>query len=76
LSELPGIRCDLSRVQTNLVYFDLDSMPAAQFVDGCLKRGLLSDSTGPRRVRFVTHYGIGAEDIQSALQICEEVLSA
>ena len=76
LTELPGIRCDLSRVQTNLVYIDLDSMPAAQFVDECLKRGLLSDSTGHRRVRFVTHYGIGAEDIQSALQICEEALSA
>jgi threonine aldolase len=76
LAELPGVRCELSRVQTNLVYFDLDSMPASRFVNECTKRGLLSDSTGPQRVRFVTHYGIGTQDIQSALQICEEVLSA
>jgi threonine aldolase len=76
LAELPGVRCDLARVQTNLVFFDLDEMPADRFVDECAQRGLLSASTGPRRVRFVTHYGIEAEHIQDALKICEEVLSA
>jgi threonine aldolase len=76
LSELPGVRCDLSRVQTNLVYFDLDRMPSASFVDECSKRGLLSESTGSHRMRFVTHYGIDAQGIQSALKICEEVLTA
>ncbi len=76
LSELPGVRCDLRRVQTNLVYFDLENMSAPEFTDACARRGLLSDYMGPRRMRFVTHYGIDAGDIQSALKICEEVLSA
>jgi threonine aldolase len=76
LAELPGVRCDLRRVQTNLVYFDLQSMPAQQFTDECNKRGLMSAATGPRQMRFVTHYGIDAADVQSALQICEEVLTA
>ena len=76
LSELPGVSCDLARVQTNLVYFDLDRMPAPAFTDECAKRGLLSDWISPRRMRFVTHYGIDSEDVQSALKICEEVLSA
>ena len=76
LAELPGVRCDLSRVQTNLVYFDLEKIPVGEFVDDCARRGLLSDSAGPRSMRFVTHYGIDAEDVQSALKICEEVLSA
>src|SRR5437762_30978 len=49
LSELPGVRCDLGRVQTNLVYFDLETMPAPAFTDECSKRGLLGDSSGPRR---------------------------
>ena len=75
LAELPGVRCDLSRVQTNLVFFEVDSMPAPQFIAECANRGLLSDSVGPKRVRFVTHYGIEAGDIQSALKICDEVLS-
>jgi threonine aldolase len=76
LAEMPGVRCDLLRVQTNLVFFDLDSMPAQRFTEECGRRGLLSASVGPQRMRFVTHYGIEAEDIQEALRICEEVLSA
>ncbi len=76
LSEIRGVTCDLSRVQTNLVYFDLDTMPAAEFTDQCTERGLLSAPTAARTMRFVTHYGITAEDVQSALQICDEVLSA
>lgn len=76
LAELPGVKCDLSRVQTNLVYFDLERIDAPAFTQECAKRGLLSDSSGPMRMRFVTHYGIDAEDVQSALKVCEEVLSA
>jgi threonine aldolase len=76
LSELSGVRCDLARVQTNLVFFDLDKLSAPAFNDECAKRGLLGDWSGPTRMRFVTHYGVGAADVQSALKICEEVLSA
>jgi threonine aldolase len=76
LAELDGVRCDLSRVQTNLVFFDLDRMTGAEFEDACRKRGLLGGATAAHRVRFVTHYGITAADIQSTLKICEEVLSA
>jgi threonine aldolase len=76
LAELPGVKCDLSRVQTNLVYFDLERMTAADFEDECRKRGLLGGATYTHQMRFVTHYGITAGDIQSTLKICEEVLSA
>jgi threonine aldolase len=76
LAELPGVSCDLSRVQTNLVYFDLAQLTAAEFEEGCRKRGLLGAATDRRRVRFVTHNGVTAADIQAALEICEEVMSA
>ena len=75
LSELPGVRCDLRRVQTNLVYFDVDAMPAQRFLDECAKRGVVSEPTGPHTIRFVTHYGIDAADIQTALKVASEVLS-
>jgi threonine aldolase len=75
LSELRGVRCDLSRVHTNLVFFDLEKMSSPAFNEECAKRGLLGDWSGPTRMRFVTHYGIDAADVQSALKICEEVLS-
>src|SRR5437868_3941469 len=76
LAELPGVTCDLQRVQTNLIFFDLERMPATVFNDECAKRGVLGGPTGPRQVRLVTHYGIVARDIQSALQVFDEVLSA
>lgn len=76
LAELPGVTCDLSRVQTNIVYFDVATMTGAAFEDECRRRGLLGGATGPHRVRFVTHRMISAADVQSALSICEEVLSA
>lgn len=76
LAELPGARCDVSRVQTNLVFFDLERMTGSEFETECARRGLLGGATGPHRVRFVTHYGITPDDIQSTLKICEEVLSA
>lgn len=76
LAEMDGVTCDLSRVQTNLVYFDLKRIGAPAFSDACFKRGLMGDWSGPKRMRLVTHYGINASDVQSALKICEEVLSA
>jgi threonine aldolase len=76
LAELPGVSCDLSRVQTNLVYFELANMSAAAFEHECRNRGLLGEASDRQRIRFVTHHGIEAADIQAALQICEEVLSA
>jgi threonine aldolase len=76
LAELPGVSCDLTRVQTNLVYFNLTRMSGASFTEECKRRGLLGEALDPQRIRFVTHNGIGATDVQSALEICQEVLSA
>jgi threonine aldolase len=76
LAEMPGVSCDLSRVQTNLVYFDVTKRTAAEFQDACRRRGLLGEATGKQRVRFVTHHGITAAGVQVALEICQDVMSA
>jgi threonine aldolase len=76
LAELPGVRCDLARVHTNLVFIDLERVTGSDFEDRCRRLGLLGGATAPHRLRFVTHYGITAGDIQAALKICEEALSA
>ena len=75
LAELPGVRIDLTRVQTNIVRFELTDMSAPGFLAGCRARGVLGGGSG-RAVRFVTHFGIEAADIQHALSMCSEVLSA
>ena len=72
----PGISSDLSRVQTNLVDFHLTKLSGKHFEEECRKRGLLGEALDPQRVRFVTHNGISPADIQGALEICQEVMSA
>jgi threonine aldolase len=74
LAELPGIDCDLSRVQTNLVYFRLKHMDAPSFLAACSGQGLRGGAHGPDLVRFVTHHGVSPADIQRALMICRGAL--
>jgi threonine aldolase len=76
LAEIKGIKLDLWRVQTNLVIFEIDGISTAEFLDECQKRGLRADASGRTRVRFVTRYGIDAEDVQSALKVVSEVMGA
>ncbi|HYT14655.1 MAG TPA: GntG family PLP-dependent aldolase [Candidatus Nitrosopolaris sp.] len=76
LAEIKGIKLDLWRVQTNLVIFELDGISTPGFLDECSKRGLRADASGRTHVRFVTRYGIDAEDVQSALKVVSEVLGA
>ena len=73
LAELPGIEIDLERVQTNLVFLELTRQPAAEFLEACAREGVLGGGGG-HRVRFVTHYGIDAADIQHALRVCAAAL--
>ena len=75
LAELPGVKIDLSRVQTNIVRFELTGMDASHFLAACRKRHVLGGGSG-RAVRFVTHFGIEADGVQSALAACAQVLSA
>lgn len=74
LAELPGVEIDLDLVQTNLVFFRLTRKPAHAFLDACAREGVLGG--GGDRIRFVTHYGIEASDIQYALRVCATALEA
>jgi threonine aldolase len=76
LAGMPGVDCDLTRVQTDIVSFRLTGMSAADFLAACSKLGLRGGAAAPDRVRFVTHYGITAADIKQALTICRDALSA
>ena len=73
LAELPGVDCDLDRVQTNIVYFRPGLRPD-QFLAACAANGLLGSSPAPGRVRFVTHHGITGADINRALGVCRDAV--
>jgi len=75
LAEMDGVRIDLSRVQTNLVIFELERIDPAAFVTECYRRGVKSATVSRTQVRFVTHYGVRAADVQQALKVVSEVLA-
>jgi threonine aldolase len=60
--------------RTNMVFFNLaDGQCGAQeLIKRCKGRGLLIGSPGGRRVRMVTHLGIGSDDVRSAAGIIKE----
>jgi threonine aldolase len=75
LAELPGVRIDLSRVQTNIVRFEVTGMTGREFVTACRARGVLGGANSTSGVRFVTHAGIEAHDVQRVLATCSDVLA-
>ena len=74
LAQMPGVRCDLTRVQTNIVYFRLIQISSASFLAACAQQGLLGTAPSADEVRFVTHNGISGADVQRALTICHQIL--
>lgn len=78
LAALPGISVDLERVQTDIVRFELaPGGPEPAALLGALReRGVLMGAVGGRALRAVTHYGIGAADVDAALAATRDSLEA
>ncbi len=77
LAELPGLRVDLSAVQTNIVVVEVarPDMSGAQFIARMEELGVRTISFGGNLVRMVTHRGIERADVQRALQAARKVLA-
>jgi len=67
LAGLPGIGVDLESVQTNMVYLQIENAPAA--VEELARNGVLANAMGETAIRLVTHYEIGDEDVERALEV-------
>ncbi len=76
LALLPGIHLEVERIQTNIVIFALapDVLAPDEFTAGLAAQGVKMGNIGGRKLRAVTHYGIGAEDVDRALAAAEAVL--
>ena len=74
LTALQGVEVDVSRVETNLVIFEVESMAVGKFLEECAKRGVLAKSPGGSFVRLVTHFGVSGAEVKEALGVFEEVL--
>lgn len=77
VAQLPGVSLDLSIVETNLVFFEIDPAwgTAAQFVRELGLRGVRMLALGAQRVRAVTHLDVTTEDVRLAVKEVARVLA-
>jgi threonine aldolase len=66
LAALPGLRIDLTSVQTNIVMVYVADAP--WLVQQLATRNVLVNAEGPTRIRLVTHRHIGAREIDEAVE--------
>jgi threonine aldolase len=76
LWKLPGVSFDLATVQSNIVRFEVTSMTAGAFVDGCHARGVHLLPGGHHGVRAVMHQDISDSESDQAVEVIQEVLGA
>jgi threonine aldolase len=76
LAEISGIALDLTRVQTNIVFFDVtNNLTARQLAERTAREGVLIGVAGDKRIRVVTHYGIEREDVDAAVAVIRHAMS-
>src|SRR5580765_3933659 len=74
LAELPRLRLDPGKVQTNIVIFHVDrDGGSAELAAGCLARKVKIHQIGPGAIRCVTHKDVDGEDIDRALEAFREI---
>ena len=74
LAGIAGLSIAPAEVETNLVYFDVSGMSAAEFAAALLAKGVRVTDMGPARVRAVTHLDIDAAMIERAIVAVAEVM--
>ena len=68
LAEIPGVRIELDRVETNMVYADLP-VDAPAFVTRLRVAGLRVNSVGPHTIRLVCHLDVDRAACERAAYI-------
>ena len=77
VAEHKAAEIDMNTVQTNIVIFRLRTgRDAAAFCTALKECGVLAGATGPRSVRFVTHFDVSREDCERAAKTAGELLAA
>jgi threonine aldolase len=76
LANIPRIRIQPEKVQTNIVFFDVSEtgLTANHFLARLKPRGVLGGPVDARRVRMVTHLDVDRSDIEQALKVIGEVV--
>ena len=77
VAQLPAIRIDLDKVQTNIVIFHVEKKGGAgELVAGALARKVKIHQIGPTSIRCVTHKDVDAADVERAIEAFQEITAA
>ena len=71
MARIPGLSVDPGAVQTNVAVFEVMDYDVGAFIQGLERRGIFLDHQEGRKLRFFTHYGISAEDVEHTLEAVE-----
>ena len=76
IAQINGLTLDEKKVQTNIIYFGLNSpkLTGSQLVSKMENRGIKFFETNPNIFRLVTHYGITAEDVITTLNTFTDIM--
>jgi threonine aldolase len=74
IASIDGARIDPSKVETNIVIFEVDDPPAV--LSELAARDVEMGPMGPGRIRAVTHLDVDRAGIDEALRVLAEVLAA
>lgn len=78
LAKISGVGLNPAKIQTNIVIFDLkkSGRSSADFLQAIAEHGVLAVPVDNERVRMVTHLDVNRADIEKALKVVREVISA
>ncbi len=71
LAEIPGIKIDLARVQTNILVFDISGtgLSASEFSRELKSQGILANGIDATHMRMVTHRDVTRDECERAAEI-------
>jgi len=77
ISNIDGIRINLDRVKTNIIYFSLDhpKVGGALLLEKMAEKNIHFFELGPSWFRLVTHAGVSKDDVDDIVREFERILS-
>jgi threonine aldolase len=78
LAKIDGVGVDATKVQTNIVIFDVSArrMTGAECSGRLMKAGVLANAVGEHAVRLVTHHDVTRADCEAAVGAVREVMKS
>lgn len=71
-----GVSLPYGPVETNIVFVDVEGHDAGRMAEVLGEAGVLTIATGPHTLRFVTHFDVGDDDVDHAIEAFDRALEA